>query len=170
MAWNHIETMHIRRLATAFFFTFFTGIAWGEDQAKSAWEVEHWSVAFSLYTKHFDPDPDHVNDQNLVGLEAEFRNRWLVGAAVFDNSFGQNSQYLFVGKSWSLSKSGLWYFKLTGGLLHGYKEPYEDKIPLNGLGIAPAIVPAVGARYRWLFGEINLGGLAVVTVTGGFRF
>ena len=106
----------------------------------------------------------------LVVLEAEFSNRWLAGAAVFDNSFGQDSQFLYVGKSWPIAGSEHFYFKLMGGLLHGYKEPYEDKIPLNGLGIAPAIVPAVGARYRWLFGEINLGGLAVVTVTGGFRF
>lgn len=162
--------MQIPRLATALLFFLFTGTAWSQDPPEPSWQVEHWSLSFSLYTKHFDPDPDHVNDQNLVGLEAQFRNRWLAGVAVFDNSFGQDSQFLYVGKSWPIAGSEHFYFKLMGGLLHGYKEPYEDKIPLNGLGIAPAIVPAVGARYRWLFGEINLGGLAVVTVTGGFRF
>jgi hypothetical protein len=57
-----------------------------------------------------------------------------------------------------------------GGLLHGYKEPYEDKIPLNQLGVAPAIVPALGFRYKWFIAEANLGGLAVVTVTAGVRF
>ena len=162
--------MLIRRLTTALLFLLFTGTAWSQDSPEPGWQVEHWSLSFSLYTKHFDPDPDHVNDQNLVGLEAQFSNRWLAGAAVFDNSFGQNSQFLYVGKYWPIAGSEHFYFKLMGGLLHGYKEPYEDKIPLNGLGIAPGIVPAVGVRYRWLFGEINLGGLAVVTVTGGFRF
>ena len=40
-----------------------------------------------------------------------------------------------------------------------------------GLGIvAPAIVPALGFQYRWVFAEVNLGGLAVATVTAGFRF
>ena len=136
----------------------------------SPWDIAEWTVQASVYTRHFDPDPDHNNDQNLIGIEAVFENDWLAGAAVFDNSFGQPSQLIFIGKTWPIARSEYWYIKLMGGLLHGYKEPYEDKIPLNGLGIAPAIVPAVGARYRWLFGEINLGGLAVVTVTGGFRF
>jgi hypothetical protein len=162
--------MQPRRLITALLLLLLAGPAWAEETAGSDWDVAHWSLAFSLYTKHFDPDPDHVNDQNLVGVEAEFRNRWLAGAAAFDNSFGQPSQFLYVGKSWPIAGSEYFYFKLMGGLLHGYKEPYEDKIPLNGLGIAPAIVPAVGARYRWAFGEVNLGGLAVVTVTAGFRF
>lgn len=136
----------------------------------SPWRVEAWRIQTSLYTKHFDPDPDHNNDQHLIAVEAEFANRWLAGAAVFDNSFGQPSQMLFVGRIWPLLGSEHWYFKLTGGLLHGYKEPYEDKIPFNGLGIAPAIVPALGFRYRSVILEANLGGLAVVTFTGGIRF
>ena len=57
-----------------------------------------------------------------------------------------------------------------GGLLHGYKEPYDDKIPLNGLGVAPAIVPSLGFRYKWFLAEANLGGLAVITFTAGVRF
>ena len=111
----------------------------------------------SVYTKHFDPEPDHVNDQNLIGVEALFQNQWLAGLAVFDNSFGQPSQFLYMGRSWQLFGSDYWHVKLMGGLLHGYKEPYEDKIPLNGLGVAPAIVPALGFRYKWFIAEANLG-------------
>ncbi|MCP4047628.1 MAG: hypothetical protein GY732_16775, partial [Gammaproteobacteria bacterium] len=59
---------------------------------------------------------------------------------------------------------------LSGGLLHGYKEPYEDKIPLNDLGIAPAIVPAFGFRYKRVFTQIQILGTAAVTVTAGFSF
>lgn len=141
-----------------------------DETEVSDWDVTGWNLVFSLYTKHFDPDPDHNNDQNLVGLEAVFRNDWLAGVAVFDNSFGQASQYVYVGKTWPILKSELWYVKLTGGLLHGYKEPYEDKIPLNGLGIAPAILPAVGIRYKLVFCELELAGVAAATVTAGFRF
>lgn len=142
-----------------------------EDAAQqNGWEIESWSVQASIYTYHFDPEPDHVNNQNLLGIEAHFENRWIAGVAVFDNSFGQNSQLVYMGKSWRLFQSRYWYFKLTGGLLHGYKEPYEDKIPLNGLGIAPAIVPALGFKYKYFVAEAQLGGLAVLVLTAGVRF
>jgi hypothetical protein len=141
-----------------------------EDPESSGWSIDHWKVQTSIYTKHFDPDPDHVNNQKLLGVEAVFENGWLAGAAVFDNSFGQDSQFVFMGKSWPILRSRYWYFKLIGGLLHGYKEPYEDKIPFNNLGIAPGIVPSLGVRYKRVFMEANLGGLAVVTVTAGFSF
>ena len=141
-----------------------------EEGDSSGWKVDAWTVQASVYTKHFDPDPDHVNDQKLLGAEAYFKNGWIAGGAIFDNSFGQDSQYVYMGRAWPLFKSDYWYFKLTGGLLNGYDEPYEDKIPLNGLGIAPAIVPALGFKYKFFVAEANLGGLAVVTVTAGVRF
>jgi hypothetical protein len=140
------------------------------EGGSSGWQLDEWVIQASYYTRHFDPDPDHVNDQNLIALEAYFQNGWLAGASVFDNSFGQDSQLIYVGKSWPLLSSDYWYFKLTGGLLHGYEEPYEDKIPFNGLGVAPAIIPALGFRYKYFVTEAHLGGLAVVTFTLGVRF
>jgi hypothetical protein len=161
-------------LALMFIFTgpcFAKDDAAGENQGQdSGWEVDQWYVFTSLYTKHFDEDPDHVNNQKMLGLESQMKNQWLFGLAVFDNSFGQNSQYLYTGYKWDLFGSQLWYFKLTGGLLHGYKEPYEDKIPLNGLGVAPAIVPTLGFQYKFFVAEANLGGLAVLTITAGIAF
>ena len=140
------------------------------EQEESGWAIDHWKVAFSFYTYHFDPDPDHNNSQNLIGVETHFNNDWFAGAAVFKNSYDQSSQFVFVGKQWQIMRSEHWYFKLMGGLLHGYKEPYEDKIPFNGLGVAPAIVPALGYQYRRVFVEANLGGLAALTLTAGFSF
>lgn len=140
------------------------------DSDESPWRIVHWTVQTSLYTHHFNYNPDHNNDQNLIGVEAVFQNDWLAGAAVFDNSFGQASQLIFVGKTWPILRSDHFYFKLIGGLLHGYKEPYEDKIPFNGLGVAPAILPILGFRYRRVFVEADLGGTAVVTFTAGIRF
>jgi len=136
----------------------------------SGWEVEEWYVMTSLYTKHWDEDPDHVNHQKLLAGEARMKNHWLFGLAFFDNSFGQNSQYLYAGYKWDLFGSKLWYLKITGGLLHGYKEPYEDKIPLNGLGVAPAILPALGFQYKWSVAEVNVAGTAAITVTAGVAF
>ena len=124
----------------------------------------------SLYTKHYDPEPGHVNDQQMVGIEFEISGNRLWGLALFDNSFGQESQYLYVGKRWRVLESDRWYFKLTGGLLHGYKEPYEDKIPLNGLGVAPAVIPALGFRYENRFVEFAQLGLAAGMITVGRTF
>lgn len=138
--------------------------------AESAWGINGWNLQTSLYTFHFHPDPDHVNNQRMIDLELRFNNDWLAGFSHFDNSFGQPSQLLYAGKTWPLYHSPNWYVKLIGGLLHGYKEPYEDKIPLNQLGIAPAIVPSLGFKYRHLVVEAHLGGLAVLTFTAGIRF
>ena len=141
----------------------------GQDSS-GGWDIDQWYVFTSLYTKHFDPNPDHVNHQKMLGLELQMQNRWVFGLASFDNSFGQRSEYLYAGYKWSLFSSQYWYLKLTGGLLHGYKEPYEDKIPFNGLGVAPAALPTLGFQYKSLVAEVNLAGLAAVTVTAGFAF
>jgi hypothetical protein len=136
----------------------------------SEWSIDRWYIFTSVYTKHFDADPDHVNNQKLIGLEMQMTNNWLFGFATFDNSFGQQSEYLYAGYKWSLFHSQHWYFKVTGGLLHGYKEPYEDKIPFNGLGVAPAILPTLGFRYKFFVAEVSLAGIAAAHVTMGISF
>ncbi len=138
--------------------------------AAGGWTIEHWYIFTSLYTRHFEPEPDHVNNQKLLGVETHLENNWVFGLANFDNSFGQNSQYLYAGYRWDLLSSEHWYFKLTGGLLHGYKEPFADKIPLNGLGVAPAILPTLGYRYGFFTTEVSLGGISAITVTAGISF
>jgi len=142
-----------------------------DDMVESSdWSISSWTFMTSLYTRHFDDDPDHVNDQNLISAEAQFNNGWTAGLALFDNSFGQNSQFLYMGRNWQIRDSDLWYVALRGGLLHGYKEPYEDKIPLNGLGVAPAILPALGFKYRFFVTEVQFAGTAAVVWTAGFHF
>ena len=134
------------------------------------WDFKQTFVYSSLYTKHYDPDPDHVNNQNMLGFEGETKDKRVMGLAVFDNSFGQESQYLYVGKKWRKFQSDNWYFKLTGGLLNGYEEPYEDKIPLNGLGVAPVIIPTLGYKQKNFVAEFNQLGLAAGMITVGFTF
>jgi len=134
------------------------------------WEIQGWNLQTSLYTKHWHPSPEHNNDQNLIGVEALFDRNWVVGGAVFDNSFGQDSELLYMGKFWYLFGSSHWYGKITAGLLHGYKEPYEDKIPFNNMGIAPVIVPSLGFRWKWLVVEGAFGGVSTFTVTAGVSF
>ena len=66
----------------------------------TGWDFKQSYVYSSLYTKHYDPDPDHVNDQNMLGFEGQTKDKRVMGLAVFDNSFGQESQYLYVGRKW----------------------------------------------------------------------
>lgn len=136
----------------------------------NAMDIAEWRFQTSIYTHHWSSDPDHVSNSKLLGIEFETTNRWIGGFAYFDNSFGQPSQYLYAGYAWPLFKSEWAYFKLTGGFLHGYKDPYEDKIPLNGLGVAPAIVPAFGFKYKRVLTEVQILGTAALTWTVGFNF
>jgi hypothetical protein len=136
----------------------------------SGWSVDRWYIFTSIYTVHTDPEPEHVNNQKMLGLEMQMTNNWLFGFASFDNSFGQRSEYLYAGYKWALFRSDHWYFKLTGGLLYGYKEPFEDKIPLNGLGIAPVILPVLGFRYKWFATEVSFAGTAALNLSAGISF
>ena len=136
----------------------------------SGWSVDRWYIFTSIYTLHTDPEPEHVNNQKMLGLEVQMTNNWLFGFASFDNSFGQRSEYLYAGYKWALFRSDYWYFKLTGGLLYGYKEPYEDKIPLNGLGVAPVILPVLGFRYKWFATEVSFAGTAALNLSAGISF
>ena len=141
-----------------------------ETDKSSGWKIKGWNIQTSLYTKHWDDDPDHTNKQKLIGPELVFENDYLVGLAIFRNSFDQPSQFLYIGKTWPLFHQDWFYFKLVGGLLHGYKEPFEDKIPLNGLGVAPAIIPSFGLRYKYFMTELQIAGTAAITITAGLRF
>ena len=141
-----------------------------EADESSGWKISGWNIQTSLYTKHWDADPDHTNHQKLIGPELVFENNYLVGLAIFRNSFDQPSQFLYIGKTWRLFRTDWFYFKLVGGLLHGYKEPFEDKIPFNGLGVAPAILPSFGIRYKRVMLEAQIAGTAAITITGGLRF
>ena len=125
----------------------------------------------SVYTRHFNPKPEHVNRQNGIVLEYNRAGGWLVGGSVFKNSFGQSSQYLYVGKKFVLSQvSRHLYGKLTGGLLHGYKGEHEDNVPYNNYGVAPIILPSLGLQFGRFTTELVVFGTAGTTVTVGWHF
>ena len=123
---------------------------------------------------HFDSDPEHADYSWLVGLEWQSPSRWVVGAAYFNNSFDQKCEYLYFGKSWPLdfiSDHKIFknlYFKLTGGVLLGYKEPYEDKIPFNNNGVGPGAAPSLGYKFGDFNVQLNLLGNAGLMFTFGY--
>ena len=116
---------------------------------------------------HFHPSSEHSNFAWLLGAEVIEPSRWLAGFSYFNNSFDQKCQYLYGGRWWPISKSDPnWYFKLTGGVILGYKEPYEDKIPFNHNGVAPGIIPGLGYKMnRWNV-QLNLVGPGLMMTLG----
>jgi len=132
------------------------------------WRTDRFLVETSLYTHHFHYDPAHVNHQKLVLGEWNVTEQWLVGGALFDNSFGQSSQYVYGGFRFRpIADLQPFYVKLSAGLVHGYSGEYRDKIPFNHSGVAPVIVPSIGYCYSRLCSELVVFGGAGLLVTFG---
>jgi len=141
--------------------------------APEPWRTDRFYFQTSIYTGHFNPSDDHVNHSYLVNPEYRFSESWLdgqwiAGAGFFSNSFGQASQYVYGGLLWRpFVEAQPLYFKLTAGLLHGYKAPYDEKIPFNKYGVAPAILPSMGYCYVRYCSELIIFGTAGLMVTLG---
>jgi len=166
------------RLATLGALAIFAG---GKPASAAGWlePGDQLRVLYGPSAYHFTPDEEHVDYNHLVAAELLTRrwtlwgaNRSIVGLALLDNSFGQFSQYLYVGQEWILTRfaGGEVFGNVTAGLLHGYKPPYEDKIPFNQLGVAPAIVPSLGWRSGRFSALISLLGTNGVMATIGWDF
>ncbi|MDD0976354.1 sn-glycerol-3-phosphate transporter [Pseudomonas sp. TNT2022 ID681] len=130
---------------------------------------DQWYLQTSVYTTHFHPDPEHNNQQNLIGLEYQGQGGKVAGAATFRNSFSQRTQYAYVGKRFD-SESTPFYAKVTGGLLQGYRGEYRDKIPFNRYGVAPAIIPSLGVKAGPVGAEMVLLGASAMMVNVGLYF
>jgi hypothetical protein len=68
---------------------------------------------------------------------------------LFSNSFGQECVYIY---PWGQVYKNLFgvqplSFKWTAGLLYGYKEPYEHKVPMNYKGFSPGLIAAVAYQF-----------------------
>ncbi len=128
-----------------------------------------WVIQTSVYTRHFSPAPEHNNRQSLIGLERNEASGLVYGGATFRNSFAQRSVYGYVGKRFDSSRYPV-YVKVTGGLLHGYRGEYRDKIPLNRYGIAPVVIPGIGVHLGPVNAEVILLGASAAMLNVGFRF
>lgn len=136
-------------------------------------EVSHVLLQTSLYTRHFNPQPDHNNHQELISLELHNPQRWLVGGARFLNSFDQEAIYLYAGREfpfWEPSDNVTVRAKLTAGILHGYRGEYQDNIPFNRYGTAPAALPSLGVQWGRFEADLIVFGTAGAMILGGIRF
>jgi hypothetical protein len=90
----------------------------------------HYDFSFqtSVATRHFHPSSTQNNHQDLLNLEWNYKDDYLVGAATFKNTFKQSTQLIYWGKKFRpIDSDQDLYIKVVGGLIHGYKDEYKDK-------------------------------------------
>jgi hypothetical protein len=128
-------------------------------------------LAYTPRVFHVTQDDDYVDWNHVVALEwltprhtVWGADRTHFGVALFDNSYGQFSQSVYAGLEWDWTRAlgGEVFVALSLGLVHGYKEPYEDKLPLNNaLGVGLTLVPAIGWQRGALGFAASLSGSAL---------
>jgi hypothetical protein len=164
-----------RKVYLCFAVLFFIG--WGgavnaQNPASESWkdgfslDLRHGdrlSLRYAPLTQHFNPSPEHRYVW-LLGVERERADQRLSGVTFFSNSFGQPSTYVYpwgrTYPNWG-GVEGL-FVKWSAGLLYGYVEPYNNKVPLNVKGFSPAIIPSIGYERAGYSTQINLLGTAAV--------
>jgi hypothetical protein len=109
----------------------------------------HWRLMGSPYTVHYHKDNEGEHEPiYMIGLERQRNDGWLWGGVYFSNSFGQPSAYVYVGeKVINFSRWDKLFFQWTAGVLYGYKEPYEDKVPFNYKGFSPGVTVGLGWQF-----------------------
>lgn len=128
-------------------------------------------LEFGPYVWHRLNNEDHNQWPRLVGVEWESGSHWLLGADAFRNSYYQRAAYVYVGKRWFLDQvNPNLYVKLSAGLVYGYKDPFEDRLPVNDNGYGLGVVPALGYQFGRAHAQIVLLGTAAVTFTFGYDF
>jgi hypothetical protein len=117
------------------------GVKDGEQPAKK------WEVTLSPYAYHWNYNPEHKHVM-LGAIDSHLSGGRFCGLAFFSNSFGQSSAYAYAGQRWdNVFGNPNLFAKVSAGLIYGYRGLYQDKIPLNHYGIAPAVIPSLGYTF-----------------------
>lgn len=117
------------------------------SSSEAADSGDYWRLMASPYTIHYGYDPEH-EPVYMIGLERQRSDGWVWGGTYFSNSFGQPSGYVYVGeKVIGFSPWDKLFFQWTAGVMYGYKEPYEDKVPFNVNGFSPGVTASLGWQF-----------------------
>jgi len=131
----------------------------------------HWYVQVGGYT-HYSDDEEYEGTPWFAGIEFQKPTNWVVGLSVFDNSFGDFTQYVYLGKSFHPSdKYPGFRIKLTAGLAHGYRGDHHKIMPIRwgdswGLGV----VPTVGYQARAVGVDVALLSASGLLFLVGYEF
>jgi hypothetical protein len=130
--------------------------AWNDGFALDLKPDDRLTLMYSPFTHHYSPSDEHRYVW-LVGVERERADGRLSGITYFSNSFGQPSTYIFPWGQTYRNLGGVQglFAKWSGGLLYGYVDPYENKVPLNVNGFSPAIIPSLGFERNGYGAQLN---------------
>jgi hypothetical protein len=143
-------------------------------QTSMAWEFygddDDLYVMGAGYT-HFSSSDDHQGPPLLVSAEIIKKNHWFYGLSLFNNSFGQFSQYAYVGREFKLDFifSGF-RSKISAGVIHGYTGEFKHKLSYNHSGFAPAIIPGLGYQKDKWGVDVYLMGNSGLLLGVGYKF
>ncbi len=143
-----------------------TSPAAGADGIGSKFTPSGWDLTLSPYTYHCHPSDEHEYVY-AIGVIKRLEGNWIVGGSYFSNSFGQPSGYIYIGQRYeNLPGFEKWYLQWNAGILYGYVEPYEDKVPFNYNGFSPGFVPSIGYKFTdRIYGELDLLGTSGLMFT-----
>jgi hypothetical protein len=129
------------------------------DAAKAEADAESfigdgfWRGMAAPYTIHWHKDEEGLHETvYMIGLERQRMDGWVWGGVYFSNSFGQPSGYVYIGeKVTHFSRWDELFVQWTAGILYGYKDPYEDKVPFNYNGFSPGATVSMGWQFTRQF-------------------
>jgi hypothetical protein len=133
--------------------------------------ASHWYAQAGAYVHWSDRD-DFEGPPLFGGIEYNSKNDWLGGFSLFNNSFGQFSQYLYLGKKFRPWKTHPEIrIKLTAGVVQGYKDEHYDTLPVRwggswGLGF----VPAIGYQKNRIGYDVAVLGVGGLLFLVGYAF
>jgi hypothetical protein len=131
------------------------------DPAEAA--PKNWRLMMSPLTLHFTYDPEHKYVY-MLGLERQYTGGLVLGAAYFQNSFGQPSAYAFAGRRFThVADVEPLFVEINAGVLYGYVPPYNHKVPFVVHGFSPGALAAAGWQFTpTISAQVNMLGLAAV--------
>ncbi|MCU0897062.1 MAG: hypothetical protein MUC55_06135 [Burkholderiales bacterium] len=148
----------------------------GSSGARSAATAEvpeehyRWYAQVGTYA-HWRDDEAFTGVPWFAGIEYHPDQRWFGGFSMFNNSFGQFSQYLYLGVQFNPWDSyPAIRIKLSAGVAQGYKDEHYDTLPIRwggswGLGFVPAIGYQKG-RVGVDVAVLGVGGLLFLVGVG----
>lgn len=122
---------------------------WDRVSSTEAWKgPAHWRLAVSPFSHHWRYSEEHTNVYAL-GIERQYDDRWLLGGSLFQNSFGQPSSYVYIGKRVNevFGQPPL-FFQWSVGVMYGYVGQYKSKVPLNVGGFSPGALVSLGWQFN----------------------
>ena len=130
-----------------------------------------WDLTLSPWTHHWNDNPAHRHVL-LGAMDRYVAGQRFCGLALFSNSFGQPSAYVYAGQQFNqLFGQPKLFLKVTAGIMYGYVGKYQNKVPLNSHGFSPAIIPSLGYNFNEHdSAQVKLLGTAGIMFSYGRKF